>query len=200
MFVKILKNAVKKGLFVLLMAIISSATVKAQNVAVKTNLLYDALANVNLGIEGKLAPRWSLDLSGDFNDWTIHEHKWKHWFVQPEARYWFCEAFLKHFIGIHAIGGQYNAGNINLDVNFLGSDFRKLKDHRYQGWAAGGGIAYGYALPMSKHWNMEFEIGVGYVFLKYDIFECQSCGRKTGSDHHNYIGPTKAAVNLVYIF
>lgn len=171
-----------------------------QNVSVKTNLLYDAAANVNLGIEGKVAKKWSIDVSGDFNDWTIKGHKWKHWFVQPEGRYWFCDAFAKHFVGLHGIGGQYNLGNIDTNISFLGSDFSKLKDHRYQGWGLGAGIAYGYALPLNRNWNMEFEIGVGYVYFKYDVFECQKCGKKTGKGHHNYVGPTKAALNLVYIF
>ncbi|WP_304476709.1 DUF3575 domain-containing protein, partial [uncultured Muribaculum sp.] len=31
----------------------------------KTNLVYDALLTVNLGAEVQLAPRWSLDLSGN---------------------------------------------------------------------------------------------------------------------------------------
>ena len=190
----------KARLLISLITTLFASVSWAQNVSVKTNLLYDALANVNLGIEGKLAPKWSLDVSGDFNDWTINEHKWKHWFVQPEARFWFCEAFLKHFIAVHAIGGQYNVGNIHNNIKFLGSDFSKLSHHRYQGWGIGGGIAYGYALPMSKHWNMEFEIGFGYVYLNYDIFRCSNCGKKIGKGHHNYVGPTKAAVDLVYIF
>ena len=175
-------------------------SMKAQDVSVKTNLLYDAAANVNIGAEVKLAPRWSLDLSGDFNIWTIKEHKWKHWFAQPEARYWFCDAFAKHFIGLHLIGGQYNVGNIKGLPNFLGNNFSKLEHQRYQGWGAGAGIAYGYALPLSQHWNLEFEIGVGYVYLDYDVFECQNCGKKVDNDKHHYVGPTKAAVNLVYIF
>ena len=36
----------------------------AQKVALKTNLLYDALATANLGIETGLSPRWTLDISG----------------------------------------------------------------------------------------------------------------------------------------
>lgn len=172
----------------------------AQKASIKTNLLYDATASVNLGAEFKLAPKWSLDVSGDFNGWTINEHKWKHWFVQPEARYWFCDHFLRHFVGVHVIGGQYNVGNISGLPNFLGSDFSKLAHERYQGWGLGAGIAYGYALPLSQHWNMEFEIGLGYVYLDYDIFECHDCGRKVGEKSHNYVGPTKAAINLVYVF
>lgn len=191
---------IRKSLFLLVFSVMSVGVSFGQNVSVKTNLLYDATANVNIGAEVKLAPRWSIDLSGDFNDWTIKEHKWKHWFVQPEARYWFCDAFAKHFVGLHAIGGQYNVGNIKNGISFLGSDFSKLTDHRYQGWGVGGGVAYGYAWPLGHHWNLEFEVGFGYVYLNYDIFECANCGRKTGSNDHHYVGPTKAAINLVYNF
>ena len=37
---------------------------KAQDVAIKTNILYDAAATVNFGVEVGLAPRWTLDISG----------------------------------------------------------------------------------------------------------------------------------------
>ncbi|MCH5221708.1 MAG: DUF3575 domain-containing protein [Muribaculaceae bacterium] len=190
-----------KKIFFILIFVASIFTVYGKNnVSVKTNLLYDAGANVNVGAELRLAKKWSIDLSVDFNDWTIKEHKWKHWFVQPEGRYWFCDAFAKHFVGFHAIGGQYNIGNLDTKISFLGSDFSKLNGHRYQGWGLGAGLAYGYALPLHRNWNLEFEIGVGYVYFNYDVFECRNCGKKTGSGHHNYVGPTKAALNLVYIF
>ena len=77
---------------------------KAQNVAVKTNLLYDAAATINAGVEVGLAPKWTLDVSGNFNGWTMSDdRKWKHWMIQPEARYWFCDRFAGHFLGIHAL-------------------------------------------------------------------------------------------------
>lgn len=118
----------------LLMALFAGMFASAQKVALKTNLLYDATATVNAGIEIGLAPRWTLDISGNFNDWTMsHNRKWKHWLVQPEARYWFCERFSGHFIGIHAHGGEYNFGNLKNGIKFLGSDFSKLTDNRYQG-------------------------------------------------------------------
>jgi hypothetical protein len=82
-----------------------------------------------------------------------------------------------------------------------GTEFSKLSDHRYQGWFAGAGIAYGYALPLAKHWNAEFEIGIGYAYSRYDKFECEGCGQKVEKDKsHNYFGPTKAAISLVYVF
>lgn len=178
------------------------SVVSAQTVAVKTNVLYDALLNVNAGAEIGLAPKWTFDLSGNFNGWTMsHNRRWKHWMVQPEARYWFCDRFGGHFVGVHAHGGQYNVGGLSNGMKFLGTDYSKLSDSRYQGWFIGAGVAYGYAWVLGRHWNLEGEIGAGYSYTRYDRFRCAGCGKKVESDKsHHYVGPTKAAVNLVYVF
>lgn len=193
----------KRTIFLLMIVMAGAlrSEVKAQDVAIKTNLLSDAFMNVNLGIEVGLAPRWSIDLSGDFNAWDLSRgRKWKHWFVQPEARYWLCEALGGHFFGLHAMAGQYNIGHLDMDFKFLGTDFSKFKDNRYQGWFGGLGVAYGYAWLLGKHWSLEGEIGVGWLHTKYDKFECEGCGRRVGNGRHDYFGPTKAAINLVYVF
>lgn len=192
----------KKMIITMLACLGLSYTAMAQKAALKTNLLYDATTTFNLGVELSLSPKWTLDLSGNYNPWTFsHNKKWKHWLVQPEARYWFCNKMMGSFFGIHALGGQYNIGNIDADFMLLGTDFAKLKDHRFEGWMVGGGIAYGYAWTLSKHWNLEAELGLGYVFSKYDQYECEKCGEKVESDKsHHYVGPTKAAINLVYVF
>ena len=153
-------------------------------------------------MEFGLAPKWSLDVSGNFNAWTIlNSARWKHWAVQPEARYWFCDRFSGHFLAVHLHGGLYNVGSIKNKLNFLGTDFSKLTNQRFQGWFAGAGVAYGYSWILGKHWNLEAEIGFGYSYTVYDKFECAGCGKKIeeGIDHH-YVGPTKAAINLVYLF
>lgn len=187
---------------ILLTFIVCCSTLSAQKVAVKTNLLYDATTTINLGAEVGLAPKWTLDISGNYNPWTFSNNKkWKHWLIQPEARYWFCNKFMGHFIGLHALGGQFNMGNWNTDFKFLNSDLSKMKDYRYQGWMVGAGIAYGYAWALSKHFNIEAEIGFGYAYMKYDKFACPKCGEKLETDKsHHYVGPTKAALNLVYVF
>lgn len=193
----------KKIIILLLALVVMAGVAMAQDIAVKTNLLYDASLTVNAGIEVELAPKWSLDLSGNFNAWTLsHGKKWKHWLVQPEVRYWLCDAFAGHFVGAHALAGQYNVGHIDMGTfDFLGSDFSGLKDHRYQGWYGGLGIAYGYSWILGRHFNLEAELGFGWLYTKYDTFECAGCGRKVERGKtHNYVGPTKAAVSLVYIF
>ena len=186
--------------FLLLMGS-SMSQVRAQDWAIKSNVLYDATATINLGVEIGLAPKWTLDISGNLNAWSKDEQtRWKHWLVQPEARYWFCDRFSRHFIGAHAIGGAFNIGGINNNLSFLGTDFSVLKEKRYQGYAYGGGIAYGFAFMLSEHINLELEAGFGYMYLDYDIYECGNCGRRIDEDTHHYIGPTKAAINLVFLF
>ncbi len=186
----------------LLLGLFFSTGAKCQKMAVKSNLLYDATATINAGIEFRLAPRWTFDLSSNYNGWTISgDHKWKHWMLQPEARYWFCDCFAGHFLGVHVLGGKYNVGNLKNSISFLGTDFSKLTDRRYQGWFVGAGVAYGHSWVLSKHWNFEAEIGVGYIYTRYDVYPCAECGTRLakGRSHH-YVGPTKAALNFVYLF
>lgn len=175
---------------------------KAQEFALKSNLLYDATASINLGAEISIVPRWSIDISGNYNPWTFSDgKKWKHWLLQPEVRYWLCTTSDGHFLGAHLIGGQYNFGHFDPGFNLPGLRLRDLREFRYQGWGAGLGIAYGYSWLLDKHWNIEAEIGLGYIYTRYDVYECAGCGRKIEEDkRHNYFGPTKAAVNLVYTF
>ena len=87
-----MNNGIIKRMCVLLAIAFAGMTqgVQAQSVAVKSNVLADAFLNPNLGIEVGLAPKWTLDVTGQFNAWMLsHDRHWKHWVVQPEARYWF---------------------------------------------------------------------------------------------------------------
>lgn len=189
-------------LLILAMTLFFAQEVKSQHAAIKTNIIYDATATINAGVEVGLTPKWTLDVSGNLNAWNMPEgRKWKHWMAQPEARYWFCDRFAGHFLGFHLQGGQYNIGGLKNNIKFLGTDFSLLSEHRFQGWFVGAGIGYGYTWILSKHWNLEAEIGIGYNYSRYDKFECEGCGRKIEENkEQHYVGPTKAALNLVYIF
>lgn len=192
----------KKILITLTLFVVIIPAMRSQDVALKTNLLYDAVLTPSLGLEIGLAPKWSLDLSGAFNAWNVDDKRWRIWMAQPEARYWFCQRYSGHFLALHAHGGQYNFGNLNVGGhNFLGSDLKALEDHRYQGWFVGAGIGYGYSWILSRHWNIEAEIGVGWAYTRFDKMNCGNCGVKLSEDKpHHYFGPTKAALNLIYVF
>ena len=69
-------------------------------VTVKTNLLGWGTASINGGIETKVSAKSTISLFGSINPFEFGNHKqWKHWLLQPEYRYWFCEPFYKGFIG-----------------------------------------------------------------------------------------------------
>jgi hypothetical protein len=166
-------------------------TAFAQQAGVKTNILYDATSTVNVGLEVGMARKWTLELPVNYNPWSFsNDRKWKHWLIQPEARYWLCEKFNGHFVGVHAHIGGYNISNLPL----FG-----MKDYRYQGTLYGAGISYGYQWILNTHWSIEATLGIGYAYLDRSKYRCGRCEAKINDDVRQYIGPTKAGVSLIYI-
>ena len=95
-----------------LLVALLSGTVSAQRLAVKSNLLYDITSTINLGVEYEVAPRWTLEMSVNYNPWSFSDNKkMKLWMLQPEARYWLCSGFSGHFFGAHQLGGEFNYGS-----------------------------------------------------------------------------------------
>lgn len=190
-------HRIKKGLFVLAFVIIHIQNGYSQEILLKSNLLYDVTTSVNAGVEFDLGKRWTLDVSANYNPWSFSDKKWKHWFLQPEARYWLSDRFSGHFVGLHLMGGEYNIGGIDLPLNILGDNFEK--EYRYEGWFVGGGFAYGYSWRLSPRWNIEASLGIGYIGLDYDKYECPECGDWISDEFESYIGLTKASVSIIYI-
>ena len=78
----------------MLLALLSCAgKAGAQTVAVKSDLLTGGmLASPNLGVELKLSERFTLEAGVYYNPFPAGgDKRWKHWFVQPELRYWMCQ-------------------------------------------------------------------------------------------------------------
>ena len=64
-----------RKVFVWIMFLFVTLTASAQKVAVKTNLLYDVTTTLNLGAEFRLAPKWTLDVSGNYNPFHFKNDK-----------------------------------------------------------------------------------------------------------------------------
>jgi hypothetical protein len=186
-----------------------------QNMGIKSNLLYDATTTINLGIEFALTDKFTLDISGNFNPWAFPQQKLtttgavvfehdaliKHWMVQPELRWWFCEKFNGHFIGAHLHGGKMNVGGLTCLSSGLIE--RGVRTNRVEGWFAGAGLAYGYHLILSNRFSLEFSFGAGYIHLNYDKYVNYSSVRNPQKDINsykmNYFGPTKAGISIIYM-
>lgn len=75
-----------------------------------------------------------------------------------------------------------------------------ISDGRYQGWYLGAGLTYGYLWPLTRHWNVEAEIGAGYILARYSHFPLGDCGIAYDKGNTNYIGLTKLGLSLIYVF
>lgn len=92
------------------------------------------------------------------------------------------------FIGMHGTAGTYSVGNL------FGSRYR------YEGEGYGVGVSIGKAYQLSTHWNVEWEVGTGAVWLAHDKYLCKRCGDLVSKNYGWHFLPTRAAVNLVYLF
>ena len=104
-------------LFLLLMVSLSSLRLHAQYVALKSNLLYDALCIPSLGTEVRLDSTLTLSLSSTYCPISYDgDRKWKNWSVQYEARHWFRKVFNGPFVGICGINGGFNISRVLFSV------------------------------------------------------------------------------------
>lgn len=166
-------------------------------IAIKNNLLYDAATTPNIGVEVGLGRKSTAQLVYGLNPWKFSDTKqMRHWLIMPEYRWWFCSKFNGHFLGIHAMGGEFNVQGIKDPLKMI----KDIENSRYEGWYVGGGITYGYHWILGEHWNLEASAGFGYDYIQFKKYDCGVCGYMTGQDHTHYVGPTKLTLSIEYLF
>lgn len=186
-----------------------STVASAQHISLKSNLLYLATSTPNFGLELALGDRWTFEFEGGYNPWNLdtdNNMKIKHWLVSPEFRYWFCNSFQGHFIGINGNYTRFNAGSIPFEAPRLfiypdngRPEFPDMQKSRIEGWAAGAGMTYGYAFPIARKWNLEFTVGYGLWYTVYSQYESRKCGLFQQTVQKRALGPTSAGISFVYM-
>ena len=161
--------------------------------AVKTNLLYDAALVPNVGLEFFFRERWSVALNWMYAWWKTdrRHYYWRVYGGDAEARYWlgsdgYGPRRSGHHLGVYAQMGTF-------DFELGGRGY--LVDR----WGYGGGLSYGYSLPLTRRLNLDFSIGVGVfhgLFKEYLPIDGRYVWQVTKK--RNWIGPTKAEVSLVW--
>lgn len=197
----------RRILIIFFLLLFSGISVNAQRIGVKTNALYLATSTPNIGLEYAFADRFSLELEGGYNPWTLDSDrnmKAKHFLVSPEVRYWFCEAFNGHFIGINANYTLFNLSGVDVPAVFFPSArsamvLEDLKNRRSEGWAAGAGLTYGCVWPIARRWNLECTVGLGYWYTDYDKFESRKCGLFQEHVSHGAFGLTALGISFIYL-
>jgi outer membrane protein OmpA-like peptidoglycan-associated protein len=165
----------------------------------KTNALYGlGTLTPNLAAEVAIARRWTIEAAYSTHPWnsnTIDKKKFTHGIARLEARHWLKESFRAHFFGIHGLYSEYNISGVTLISIPPVFD----KEYRYHGNAWGGGIDYGYDLPLGRRWNVEFTAGVGLYRLNYDRFSCNGCDRDATPKKMTYFGPSRLGVSVEFL-
>jgi len=166
------------------------------SLAVKTNLLYDAITALNVEIEVPVGNHWSVMVEDVFPWWeTGNKYCLQLWEMGVEGRYWFSnnrwhsQKLNGHFVGAYVMSGKY--------------DLQWDYDLCYQGEFWSTGLTYGYTKPIGKYFNLEFSLSLGYLSTGYchylpspDYSELVKDPYKQG--RLGYFGPTKIKVSLVF--
>ena len=176
--------------------------------ALKSNLLYDALSWVNFSVEVPIGDKFSALYYHQFPWWrwgkANNEYCMRFLSIGAEGRWWFKpmprektekrikrDRLMGHFAGVYAESGKY--------------DFERKRNICYQGEFWSAGLSYGYAMPIGKRLNLEFSLSMGYASIAYRGYtpseDYEILWRdpdKVGRWH--YFGPTKAQVSLVFPF
>lgn len=173
--------------------------------ALKTNLLYDALTLLNISLEMPLGNKFSMLAYYQFPWWrggqADNEYCLRFLSLGMEARWWFAlqpkpatikhqerDRFVGHFLGVYAESGKW--------------DFEHKRKICHQGEFWSAGLSYGYSVPIGRRMNMEFSLSVGYASIPYRGFTPSEDYEILWRDHDkvgcwDYFGPTKAQISLV---
>lgn len=169
---------------------------------VRSNMLYDALALPNVGIEFYLGKNFSLGANWMYAWWKSDKrHRyWRAYGGEVFGRWWFgkkakAKPLTGHHLGLYGQlytydfewGGEGEMG---------GQPGGNLWDRNF--WSVGA--EYGYSLPVGRRINIDFTIGVGYttgIYHKYVPMD--NCYVWKSTHRRHYFGPTKLEIALVWL-
>lgn len=179
-------------------------TVKSwQGMSIRTNLLWDALAEPNIGLEFPVGDHWSLGVNAGIKTWprwliwdndnVQNTRHWRNFVVAPEVRYYLKEVFDGFFVGADAVYTHFNVGNVTAPFHM----YPEVENNRAQGSFWGGGVFAGYAWWPWQHWRIELEAGIAGGLAAYARYECANCGAKLSDERKPALVP-KLGVNIAY--
>ena len=161
--------------------------------AFKSNLLYDLAVTPNIGVEFHLGKGWSLGVN-----WA---YAW--WKYDPKAFYWRTyggEVDFRKYFGKKSKERPLSGHHIGLYAQGVTYDFCLGNTGILSNLSYGGGIEYGYSVPVGKTLNLDFGIGAGYLGGEYKIYEPiddHYVWKETRLRH--WFGPTRAEISLVWL-
>lgn len=163
----------------------------AQELVLKSNLLYDLTGTIDLGGEYVCGASNTVSLHVSYNPWECDDNKkMKLLLVQPEFRWWKNAPFMGLFTGVQASFAQYNMGGT--------TPFTTIRNNRYQGTSFGGGVTMGYHWMLGNLWNLEVGLSFGYLYFDYNKYGQPENAPLLEQSTTGYWGVTRLGLSLVY--
>lgn len=170
--------------------------------ALKTNMLNDLLLTPNVGVEFYLGKNWSATLNWKYAWWNNKDRSW-HWRNYGgdlAVRRWFGKlANEKPLTGHHA-GLYASAFTHDFLITERGYMAGKPTGNIFDRANFAVGLEYGYSLPIASRLNIDFSLGVGYMWGKYYEYKLiDDCFVWQATKNRRYFGPTKAEISLIWL-
>lgn len=175
---------------------------KPHYVALRTNMLYDALLMPNIGCEMYLGKSWSVAANWLYGWWKTDRCHW-YW------RAYGGDIAVRKWLGKAAEEKPLTGHHIGIYAQIFTYDFA-WGGRGYMGGKPGGtiwnkmnhamGAEYGYSLPIARKLNIDFSLGMGYwggIYHEYKPRNHYYVWQATKERH--WIGPTKLEVSLVWL-
>lgn len=170
--------------------------------ALKTNLLYDALALPNIGAEFYLGKNLSVVGNWIYGWWdNNNRHRyWRAYGGDIALRWWFGRAANEKPLTGHHIG--LYGGIFTYDFEFGGTGYMGGKPNGTL-WDKNNivaGVEYGYSLPIGRRLNIDFTLGIGYMSGQYyKYIPKNNCYVWQSTHNLRWFGPTKAEISLTWL-
>lgn len=168
----------------------------------RSNILYDALALPNIGIEFYLGKNFSVGANWLYGWWkTDPRHRyWRAYGGEVFGRWWFGSKAEEKPLTGHHVGVYCQLYTYDFEWGGTGEMGGKPGGNLWDRNLWGAGAEYGYSLPVGRHINLDFSIGIGYTTGEYHKYKPIDGHYVWQSTHkRKYFGPTKLEVAFVWL-
>lgn len=170
--------------------------------ALKTNMLYDALLLPNIGAEFYIGKNWSLTADWMYGWWDRDRthYYWRAYGGTLGARWWFGKEAAEKPLTGHHLGIFAGVVTYDFELGHGGIMGGIPRGTLWDRCNFISGVEYGYSLPVARRLNIDFTVGFGYLGGKYLKYEPKYGFYMWESTHHiRWVGPTKAEISLVWL-
>lgn len=177
-------------------AIPRSGNFMGDKLFVTTNMLYDAALTPNIGVGISIADRVTV-----LADWM-----YARWNNRDKRRYWRIyggDIEVRYRIGPHRKGSPLGGHYVGAYGSIACYDFQAGRSHSgvlSDKYNYAVGLSYTYSLPLSTRFNIDFNLGVGYLWGTYKKHRpIDDCDVWLSTHKLGWVGPTRIGVTLVWL-